>query len=151
MLVSDLWCGHLWPQFTWPVITSPIFIQFHFVFFRYHLHLNCHKICSETISIWGVPENLRFLFKISKAFLWKGGMKLKIVYSEKYAIENTPFSCFWCWYGRGLSRRGQWYAHIYTQGLHDNIIALLLWEFCFDFFQPGPERSRGWFRYPKKA
>ena len=27
------------------------------------------------------------------------------------------------------------------------IMAFLLWEFCFCFFQPGPERHRGWLRY----
>ena len=61
-----------------------------------------------------------------------GGGGQKIVYSEKYALENAQFFVFCVDIDRrGLSRRGQFYDHIYTQGLHDNIMAFLLMEFYF--------------------
>ena len=162
------------PSFDWPVITSPIFIQLQFKIYWYHLHLNCRKICQETISIWGVPENLRCSFKISKAFLWEG-MKQKKRLFRKVRSWKTLFFVF-CVDSKlpktisvsfmksslhftniPFDMGGAWVDEDNDMLIYSHrVCMIILWRFycgsfCFDFCQPGPGRNRGWLKCPKKA
>ena len=64
-------------------------------FLKYRPHLDWNKISSETISIWGVPENLRYSLKNSKAFLWEGAMKHKNGLFRKVHSWKHAIFCFW--------------------------------------------------------
>ena len=62
-----------------------IFLPF---FLNYDLHPNCHKICSDTISIGGVAEILRVSYKKFKAFVGGRG-RINIANSGSNGLDNT--------------------------------------------------------------
>ena len=78
-------------SYAWSVITRSILTFFHFHFSIYDLHQNSHNVCSDTISIGGVSELLRFSYRNLKAFVGGRGWNQKSFFSLTTLVNARFF------------------------------------------------------------